>query len=590
MGHRESFWGVPLPNFPQWKQNFRLIWKAPTLRDKLHVTHKLVQLDTEKSIFSNGTLDGNRDLDPVPPEQRTWRAWDFMTYWASDQFTFATWGFGSTMVAQGFTLREIVPLTFFGMVLTGTVCALSGYVGSDYRIGFPVSSRLSWGVRMSWFPVLVRAFMALMWLGILNINLAQAFHQMFRAIWPEFDNIPNALPADAGITSADLLCYFILLIIQTPLTMIPIYKLKWFFLFKAVLSPFVFFGSMIWAFVVTKDGGVLVTQSAHLTGTEWEKHWERVKAFGYAAGFFSTVCTNIPDFARFAKTSRGLWMQALALPLTGVIPVICATITSSATIQLYGESYWSPTLILAQWHNRAAVFFAAVIWIIANIGVNLSANTVTVAIALSSFAPKYINNIRGAWLVALLSIIIVPWKIVNDGGSFYNFLGAYPPLLGPISGILMSDYWLVRRGRIDVRHLYIGKGGKFWFFYGCNWRAIVAYLAAYAPNLPGFIHQVSPNIPNVQPYTYDLNWVFAVIVAAVVFWALNWAVPPRYSLSGGSVHPDDVIDWSTGTRIGDWEGIDDSVVVGVPEVETETSVKHQTQSAAGEVKDGSESA
>jgi NCS1 family nucleobase:cation symporter-1 len=115
---------------------------------------------------------------------------------------------------------------------------------------------------------------------------------MLRAIWPEFDNLPNHLPASAGITSADLLCYFILLIVQTPLTLIPMYKLKWYFLLKAILSPMVFIGMMIWALKNVPDGGPLVTHGATLEGSRWDQDWTRVKAFGTAAGYFATITTN----------------------------------------------------------------------------------------------------------------------------------------------------------------------------------------------------------------------------------------------------------------------------------------------------------
>ncbi|OQU98355.1 hypothetical protein CLAIMM_04152 [Cladophialophora immunda] len=430
---------------------------------------------------------------------------------------------------------------------------------------------MSWGMRGGYFPVAIRAFMALMWLAILNISIGQCIHQMLRAIWPSFDDIPNALPASAGITSADLLCYFILLIIQTPLTLIPMYKLKWYFLLKAVLSPFVFIGMMIWALKVAPDGGPLVQQAAKLEGSAWDQNWTRVKAFGTAAGYFATITTNIPDFVRFARRPGNTWIQSLALPCTGILPVICSVITSSATVKIWNEAYWEPSGILARWENRGAVFIAAVVWIIATIGVNLSANTITVAIALSSFWPKYINNVRGSLIVAVLSVVICPWKIVYDAGSFYNFLSAYPSLLGPVSGILMADYWLVRRRAIDVRHLYVLRGGKFWFWHGVNWRAYAAFLCAYVPNMPGFISQVNPSIKNVQPYTYDLNWIFAVVVSVLAFWGLNVVFPPKYSLSGHAVHPDEVVDWSTRRRVGDWTDVPgfEDIIHGEPAISSE---------------------
>jgi len=136
-----------------------------------------------------------------------------------------------------------------------------------------------------------------------------------------------------------------------------------------------------------------------------------------------------------------------------------------------------------------------------------------------------------------------------------DFLSAYPSILGPVTGILICDYWIVRRQQFDIRHLYARKGGKFWFFHGLNWRAFAAFLCAYVPNLPGFIHQVQPSIRDAQPYTYALNWIFSVLVSVITFWVFNRIAPPRYSLSGGAVDADDVIDWEARVRVGDWSDV-----------------------------------
>lgn len=156
--------------------------------------------------------------------------------------------------------------------------------------------------------------------------------------------------------------------------------------------------------------------------------------------------------------------------------------------------------------SRAAQFFAALGFWVATIGVNISANSISFATDITSLFPRYLTIFRCSILAGLLCWITNPWRIVTDAPTFYNFLGAYPCFLAPVATILATDFYLVKKGKVDVRQFYEPRG-IYSYFYGFNLRAIGAWICAFAPNLPSFAHAVDPHNPNVQPFTYFFRCV-----------------------------------------------------------------------------------
>lgn len=199
--------------------------------------------------------------------------------------------------------------------------------------------------------------------------------------------------------------------------MMPVNKLRWFYSLKTILSPCVFFGMMIWGLINVPGGGPLVQEKASNKSS-----MTILSAIFASAGGFSTVAANITDFSRYAKTPKATLIQMVAMPLASAIPVACAVVVSSCCLEMFGSTLWSPPLIMAKWDNRGAVFISAVIWVMGTVGLNLSDNSITASIALSSFCPKYLNFKRASFLMAILSVVICPWKIVNSSATFYSKL------------------------------------------------------------------------------------------------------------------------------------------------------------------------
>jgi NCS1 family nucleobase:cation symporter-1 len=264
-------------------------------------------------------------------------------------------------------------------------------------------------------------------------------------------------------------------------------------------------------------------------------------------GSWSTLACNIPDFSRYARSSRGQYIQLPILPTLFTLCAVIGIVTTSATGVIYGDLLWNPLDIINKWLSmghggRAAAFFAATSWYIAQVGTNITANSISAANDLTVLFPRYVNIERGCVIAAIIGgWVIVPWKILSSAETFLAFMGGYAVFLAPIAGILASDYWLVHKQHIDVPSLY-NPDGRYRYWNGINWRALISLLIAVCPNLPGLGYSIGLQtnaITNVQTdsvhissgaknlYTFD--WLFGFVTSIVVYTSLSYIFPHKDS-------------------------------------------------------------
>lgn len=202
-------------------------------------------------------------------------------------------------------------------------------------------------------------------------------------------------------------------------------------------------------------------------------------------GSWATLACNIPDFSRYARSSKGQYIQLPFLPIIFTVCGVLGIITTSATAIIWPEQgyLWNPLDIIANWQQngsggRAAAFFAATSWYVAQVGTNITANSISAANDLTVLCPRYINIFRGCIIAAVIGgWVIVPWKILSSATTFLDFMGGYAVFLAPIAGIIASDYWIIKGRKIDVPALY-DPHGRYRYFYGVNWQGLLAFLIA----------------------------------------------------------------------------------------------------------------
>ncbi|KAJ5993242.1 NCS1 allantoate transporter [Penicillium sp. IBT 35674x] len=477
----------------------------------------------------------NADQDPVPPEKWTWTGWTFTQYWLSDLVTVSTWSAASSAYASGLSATDTVLLTLVAALCNAIPTVLNGAVGADLHIPFPVAIRASYGSYFGYFCVASRAALALFWFGIQSSYGGQCVTPMITAIWPSYANLPNHLPASAAITTQGMVSYVIYHVIQTPFLFIPTHKLQYMFIFKSTLVPPMALAMVIWISVKAGGGSAIFHEPPTVHGAE--RIWLWLTNMTSITGGFSTLAVNISDFSRFSKRPGSPVWQLPMIPLFKVITGLFGIIAASASKQVYGTILWSPLQIIDEWQGssggRAAAFFCASLWLLAQICNNISANSISFANDMTTMCPKWFNIKRGMILCMILGgWALCPWIIIESGKTFLSFMGAYAIFMAPFAGILCCDYWIVKRRKYDVPALYDPRG-IYYYKLGTNWRALVCNLLVIVPLLPGLAHSVTPDNVSIDTglqHLYAINYLYGFCLSFTLYYALNYFWPDRATL------------------------------------------------------------
>ena len=348
--------------------------------------------------------------------------------------------------------------------------------------------------------------------------------------------------------------YFLFWIIQLPLLLIPPTRLRYLFVIKLIAAPITALATMGWCVHKAGGSGAIFSQKATVSGSKKAYLW--LSCMSSVTGSWSTLACNIPDFSRYARSSRGQFIQLPFLPIIFTLCAVIGIVSTSATGVLWDKKLlWNPLDIIAHWLDsghggRAAAFFAATSWYIAQVGTNITANSISAANDLTVLFPRYVNIQRGCVIAAIIGgWVIVPWKILSSAETFLAFMGGYAVFLAPIAGILAADYWLVKKQNIDVPALY-NPDGRYRYWNGINWRALFALLLATSPNLPGLGYSIglqadgsdSVRITDGAKNLYTFDWLFGFTCSIFVYTALSWIFPAKESLTPVTIYGDVVDD------------------------------------------------
>ncbi|KAK5136691.1 hypothetical protein LTR08_002344 [Meristemomyces frigidus] len=500
-------------------------------------------VDQEPSSFAATPNASNADFDPVPPSKRTWSWMAYVAYWMADAWAVSNWEVASSMITVGLSWKMAIGACVLGNTVMALVITVNGRVGATLHTPFPVLARMPFGYYFSYFIVLSRCVLATVWLGVQTTTGGQCMTILLTAIWPSFKNIPNSIPESEGITTGGMIGFVLYFLLQLPFLCIPYHKIQYFFGFKSIIAPIIFFA--VFGSTLHKAGGTIshstvITQGTTLKGSALA--WAFFGNLNGVLGNYATLGLNIADFARYSKTPSAQNVQAVVIPIIFTIVGLLGIFTAAASETAYGEVIWNPIVIVGYWSDsgshagRAATAFGAIGLLIVTLGINISANSISAANDLVSFCPKYINIRRGQLLAAVIgSWAFVPWKILASAAKFLAFLSGYTIFLGPMTAILMTDYYIVRRGRVSVPDMYNFHGMyRYSARYATNWRAVVALIIGFGPPLPGFIHNIQTTV-TVSPggqHLFAIGYIYSFIAAGVFYWGFMRFFP----------HPESVMD------------------------------------------------
>ncbi|KAJ5127698.1 hypothetical protein N7448_008477 [Penicillium atrosanguineum] len=504
----------------------------------------------EESSFAATPGASNADFDPIPPSKRTWNWGAYVAYWMADAWAVSNWEVASSMIAVGLDWRMAIGACVLGNTIMGLVITSNGRIGAILHTPFPVLARMPFGYYFSYFVVLSRCVLAIVWLGVQTTTGGQCMAVLLTAIWPSFTNIPNHIPEDQGITTSGMVAFLLYFLLQLPFLCIPYTKVQYFFAFKSVIAPIIFlavFGDTLHKAGGTISKSTVITESPTVSGSVLV--WAFFGNLNGVLGNYSTLGLNIADFSRYANKPSAQNVQAVVIPCIFTIVGLLGIFTAAAAQTAYGKVIWNPIEIISLWMEsgssagRASAAFGAIGLLIVTLGINISANSISAANDLMAFAPKYIDIRRGQLLAAFIgSWAFVPWKILASAATFIAFLGGYTIFLGPMTSILMCDYFIVRRGNVSVPDMYNFHGiYRYSPKFASNWRAVAAFFIGCAPPLPGFVNNIVDSggrhhqclywrptsvghFPQLRTI-FAIGYIYSFIAAGVFYWVFNRFFP-----------------------------------------------------------------
>lgn len=396
-----------------------------------------------RDMDGKSALLNNADLKPVEPARRVWAGWNYVTFWLSDSININTWMIVGSAIESGLAWWEAWLTVWIGYTLAACFVAISGRIGSTYHISFPPATRASFGIFGSLWPVFNRGAMACVWYGTQAWLGGQCFVLMFRAIAPSYNNLPSDNLDGTG--TRDFVGFFLFWFVSLAFIYPPVHKIRHLFTVKAAVVPIAGLLFFVWAIVKAKGLGPIVHQGGSLHGSA--KGWAFVSGIMSCLSNFATLICNNPDFTRFAKKPSSPFLpQLITIPAGFAVTCFIGVIVGSASKVIYGEEVWSPLSLLGKFldhspssSERAGVFFIAFAFSIAQLGVNIAANSVSAGSDLTALLPKYLNIRRSGYICAIVGILIQPWKLLSDSSTFTTYLSAYSVFLSSIAGVIFSD-------------------------------------------------------------------------------------------------------------------------------------------------------
>ncbi|KAI6116112.1 permease for cytosine/purines, uracil, thiamine, allantoin-domain-containing protein [Pisolithus sp. B1] len=493
---------------------------------------KRLEIPHDPKLSFSQQLITNEDLLPVIMEHRTWRGYNYVAFWIADMFNINTWMIVSSMIQLGMSWWQAWICVWLGYGVVTPFLVLNARPGAIFHITFPVVNRTSFGIFGSLWCVFNRGAMACIWYGVQSSIGGTCVLVMLRAIWPSVNDIPNSMPASSGINTRDFMCFFLFWLISLPLIWFPVHQIRHFFVVKMIVTPVAATVFLVWCVVKARGIGPIVHQPSSIHGSSLA--WAMVVSLMSCISNSATLVTNAPDFASRARTSgAALYPQLFAIPLTCSIVCLMGILVSSSSQVIFGEAIWSPVDLLGSFLDddpshatRFGVWFISASFIIAQIGTNISANSVSAGCDLTALFPRFINIRRGGYIAALVGLCMCPWNLLQSSNSFTSYLSAYSVFLSSIAGVMVTEYYVIRKGHYKVADLYATGGSTwYWYTYGVNLRAYAAYIAGILINVVGFAGATGRTVPLVATRIYELSFFTGFGVSSVVYYVLSRVFP-----------------------------------------------------------------
>ncbi len=453
----------------------------------------------------------NRDLLPLPVSRRTWTTYNYAALWISMAHCIPTYMLASGLLAAGMNWWQALGTILLGNTIVLVPILLNSHPGTRYGIPFPVFARAAYGTIGSNLPAMMRAIVACGWFGIQCWIGGEALNTLFASVDPHWASRLSRLGGHAGTEWLSFFLFWALNMVIVCRGMDLLRKVEnWAAPFVLVMTA----ALLVWAVRQAHGFGPLLAQKGTLrTFSQFFPVF--VPSLTAMIGFWATLSLNMPDFTRFGRSQREQIVgQVIALPSTMSLFAAMGVLITSATVILYGRAIWDPIELVGHFSQPVVVAISMFTVVVATLAVNIAANVVSPANDFANAFPRWVRFKTGGLITGIVGVLMQPWRLLADpSGYIYTWLLGYSGGLGSIAGVLIADYWLLRKRRLRLEDLYLTHG-VYRYTGGWNIRAVAATVAGCSLAWGGHI------VPALKPLL-AYGWFVGFFVSGPLYWLLS---------------------------------------------------------------------
>ena len=466
----------------------------------------------------------NHDMAPTKVHERTWNKWHITALWIGMSICVPTYTLGGVLTAYfGLSVGEALLAILLANLVVLIPLTLNAFAGTKYGIPFPVLLRSSFGIIGSNVPCLIRALVACGWFGIQTLFGGLAIHLFLGSVFEGWKSLGG---------TGDVIGFMVFWALNLWVVLRGAESIKWLETLSAPLLVLVGIGLLVWA-LPNVSMTELLAQPA--------KRPEGASVYGYffagltaMVGFWATLSLNIPDFSRYARSQKDQILgQLFGLPLTMFLFAALGVVMTAASEKLVGVTVSDPVSLIGHIQSPGWVALAMALIIIATLSTNTAANIVSPTNDFQNIAPKLINRTTAVILTGLVGLALMAHELLKKLGLlvsdvsletvYSNWLLGYSSLLGPIAGIMVVDYFIIRQQKLDLEGLYLDGVYPAW-----NWNGFIAF------GVPVVLTLLSLG-SSAFSWFYDYGWFTGSLLGAAIYYGLSRLSNPQTAVVKGAI-------------------------------------------------------
>ncbi|MGH3087480.1 MAG: NCS1 family nucleobase:cation symporter-1 [Rubrobacteraceae bacterium] len=453
----------------------------------------------------------NEDLRPLGDDERGWSTYSLFATWMADVHSIGGYTMAAGLFFLGLAGWQVFLALMVGILAVYYFMNLISVAGQRQGVPYPVLARISFGVFGANIPALIRAVIATFWYGIQTWLASVAVVILVLQIFPGLEPLTES--SFLGLSTLGWGCFLAMWLAQLLVLRHGMDSIKTLVDWSGPAIYVAMFALAAWIWYEAGSDMSFTLGSRELGIGETVLLF--FTAVALVVNYFSTLMLNFCDFSRWAPSESmvrkgNFW----GLPVNFMLFSAVVVITTAGSIAVYGEAITDPVELVAEIPSTVAIALGALTFALATIGINIVANFVGPSYDFANAFPKYIDFKRGGLITAVLAIAVMPWHIFNSPVAINYFLGGLGALLGPIFGVIVVDYYLIKRGRIQVHALFReGANEPYWYKGGINPDALYAFIPASAISL---VIALVPFFGVAAPF----SWFIGAGIAAALYWMI----------------------------------------------------------------------